>query len=335
MEELFKNYYFGMITCSLKYYREITAKNNQIQEPHKRQRWIGNRCYDPFYNCIEENATRIGEPTLLYRDGEKYYDLRFSLYDDELCYEMEKENSIGITLNYIESFLDWNSTFCADFILQAIAQQQKDIYFLNNLSYFVYWNLEKQRYDIIIQNPETLSDFYYEYLEKQSIKGEDNFSYLKDYYLGIISIDPKQTYSFLSKREKVLDYFLWNDLSAQELLEKGIPTVLYKKEERYYDIYYNRYPNDLIYTLGTPKQGITLEMVEPFIQRFPILPRSISSLPSFEDIILYLRKTTIPYLSYEEEGYDYPLLEIIDMEPLYTLQEEWLEEQKVYKKDKP
>lgn len=328
MEKFFQNYYLGIIRCSSEYYREVTKANKETANAQNRIRWINGTCWDPFVGTLEEVATQIGEPTLLYKEGNKYYDLRFSLYPDELNYEIGKENDFGFTLQYVEPFLDWYPSISTDMALQAIGHHLQNMDLLLALPFLIEWNRNRKRYDIHIQNEEILYQFFYHSFHSAYRKEKTE---LNDYYLGIITVDSAHIFSFLADRPEILDFCTREEMQDRNTLERGIPTVLYKKDNIYHDIFYNRYPNDLKYEIGIPSRlGITLEMVEPFLNRYEKI--TMEPLPSFASMCTYLEENTVPYLLYREDGYSYPLIEVDDKNPLYNLQEEWFQTNKVYSK---
>lgn len=115
---------------------------------------------------------------------------------------------------------------------------------------------------------------------------------LDDYYLGVITVDP--SYFNNPKRYRMINdvnYDPFSDLSFAEALIKGVPTLLRKNGEVYYDEYNSRWKNELKYSLGVSNDlGIVLSFVKPFKDYFE------------EEPVVYIK---------EEVESDYELMEEI------------------------
>ena len=93
---------------------------------------------------------------------------------------------------------------------------------------------------------------------------------LDDYYLGIIIAHPD--YFKNPKRNRFMgkvNFDPFNGKLFEEAIVKGIPTLLRKKNDIYFDEYFSRWKNELGYSLGVANDlGIVLAFVKPFTEYY-------------------------------------------------------------------
>lgn len=328
MEAFFENYFFGMITCSEEYYENITESNEKGN--HYRQ--YRGMHFDPFEEQSKEEALTIGVPTIVYEKDGLFYDLLYSIYDNELSYTYQVENTLGISLVHIEPMLDWIEieTIVGHLSMQSILLYTKQFSSLNLLPYYLDWNSKRKRYDISIQNKEIFDEFYQNYLceffPKPSLEGSD---LLNSYYVGIITVNenmyasPNVQNRWLQTEGEIANYNPFAELSKEAASTQGVPTLLYKKGNVYIDIYHERYPNELQYRLHQENtMGIYLEEVRPFTEVYSMLP--IPPFASFDDLLEKVDGFPLfPYLLYKNDNYEYPLIHLFDEDPLSDYHYAW------------
>lgn len=97
---------------------------------------------------------------------------------------------------------------------------------------------------------------------------------IDEYYLGVIIAHP--SYFTNPKSVRVLydtSFDPFQELNPVQAVTIGVPTLLHKVEDIYYDEYHSRWNNELGYKLGEINSiGITLAYVKPFKEYYPEKP---------------------------------------------------------------
>ncbi len=94
------DYYFGVIIATPEYLKSS-----------KRVRMLNGFNYDPFCDSSDTEALIFGVPTLLKKetkDGEDFYiDQYHSRYKNEISYQLNNPNHLGLVLAFVKPFTDY------------------------------------------------------------------------------------------------------------------------------------------------------------------------------------------------------------------------------------
>ncbi len=88
------DYYIGLIFPTVDYFTSSLNKKRLINRPEA----------NPFEDLTEEQALIFGKTVLLKKNTNKYSDDEYSIYENELTYELDKTNKFGILLAYVKPF---------------------------------------------------------------------------------------------------------------------------------------------------------------------------------------------------------------------------------------
>ncbi len=158
------DFYLGLIFPTPNYFTNHISRNRLIQYPEA----------DPFSEFDEKDALVLGQVVLLKKNGDKYSDEEYSIFDNELTYKLGETNRLGITLAYVRPFLDYfdDSYFvishedtCLDDHLLEFAFSQP---------YYVSYYKTTGNYHIVINELHTMDNFRYDFF--LDLLGEDDFN---------------------------------------------------------------------------------------------------------------------------------------------------------------
>lgn len=160
------DYYIGVLLASPDYYSD-----------NRRFRMFQDVSFDPFQNISVIQSFFSGVPTLLRRDGDKYYDEYYSRWRNEISYHLGKPNDLGITLAHVKPFSECYQEDAVFYIQEDI---EDDYWTLEELlltrSYYITHSKLMNTDAIVILDEEKMVDVIYEYL--RSTLGDELFQEL-------------------------------------------------------------------------------------------------------------------------------------------------------------
>lgn len=134
----------------------------------KRHRYYGDVSFDPFDETPPIYALTIGIVTLLHKVEEKYYDEYYSIYKNEIGYQLETTNNLGLTLAYVRPFQDYYKEQPQIYIQEEIEGNTKKLEELyDNHSYYVTHYKYSKDYAIVQLDTEPMKLVTRDYLNKQ------------------------------------------------------------------------------------------------------------------------------------------------------------------------
>ena len=151
-------YYLGVIVAEPSRY-DKTSKNRYYQ----------GYSFDPFYNIPLPLAISIGVVTLLHKIENRYYDEYYSIYKNELYYEQNASNSLGIMLVYAKPFRDYYKEEPIIYEQEELENSYKKMEeVFNNHSYYITHNKTKKSYAIVQLDMEPMKLVTRDYVLEQT-----------------------------------------------------------------------------------------------------------------------------------------------------------------------
>lgn len=150
-------YYLGVILAHPTYY------NNP-----KRHRYLGECSFDPFEEVPIAIALTMGVVTLLHKIDDKYFDEYHSIYRNELAYQLNRTNPLGITLAFARPFQDYydeEPTVYEQEELENDNKKMEEVF--NNHNYYIVHNKTNKSYAIVELDTEITKLVTSDYLEEQ------------------------------------------------------------------------------------------------------------------------------------------------------------------------
>ena len=153
------DYYLGLIFATPSYFE------NKLNY----QRLMNNPESNPFDDLSKEQSMIIGNVVLLKKEGDKYYDEEYSIFEHELSYTLNKPNRLGITLGYVRPFSDYYDANDEELFLYEDMLFEDDILYEATLKswYVVYYGTSGD-YHIVINDTNIMNnvrnDFFNELL---------------------------------------------------------------------------------------------------------------------------------------------------------------------------
>lgn len=158
------DYYLGLILAHPSYYTNPERKKRCKYE-----------YADPFSGMVLEQAMIFGVVTLLRKKGDHYYDEDYSIYENELAYQLGKTNSLGISLAYVKPFCDVYhenpTTYIQEDVLENFEVLEEMA--LTHSYYIMHSKLTKKN-AIVINVCEPMESVRYEYM--RNVMGEEAFA---------------------------------------------------------------------------------------------------------------------------------------------------------------
>lgn len=157
------DYYIGLIIASPDYL-----------ESDARNRFLGDVSFDPFNDLTNQQAIIIGKTVLLKKKDNKFIDEEYSIYENELTYELGKKNKQGIILAHIKPFSECYKDDPVIYVQEDVIDDYETLeeMVLENSYYVIYSKLSK-KYAVIINVLEPMDAVRYEYFRK--LLGEEMF----------------------------------------------------------------------------------------------------------------------------------------------------------------
>lgn len=128
---------------------------------------------DPFYRTSKEERYIFGVPTLLKKKQEHYYDQEFSLYENEISYQLGEMNSLGIVLAYVKPFVDCYQEEPIVYTEEDTFEREDLFYEMITHTYYVLHSKLRRKEAIIINDEEPMDKVREEYL--QHLLGEEKY----------------------------------------------------------------------------------------------------------------------------------------------------------------
>lgn len=158
------DYYLGLILAHPSYYTNPQRKSRLIYETA-----------DPFANMPLEQAMIFGVVTLLRKKGETYYDEDYSIYENELAYQLGETNALGISLAHVKPFRDVYHEEATTYIQEDVVE---DFEALEEMalthSYYVMHSKLTKKSAVVINVCEPMESVRYEYM--RNVMGEEKFA---------------------------------------------------------------------------------------------------------------------------------------------------------------
>lgn len=166
------DYYLGVILAHPSYFENPKSINRRLKDMEA----------DPFNSLTFEQAIIIGVPVLLKKSGNYYYDQDYSLYENELRYELGKINSLGINLAYVKPFIDYYSEDVVSYVQEDAIKCPDMLEEMISHPYYVMHSKITNKDAVVINNFEPLMMVKEEYLE--NLLGKEKFHSMYQKRLG-------------------------------------------------------------------------------------------------------------------------------------------------------
>lgn len=137
------DYYFGVIVATPEY----------LKNP-KRTRLLEGVDYDPFSEIPENEALIFGVITLLRKEvknGKEYYiDEYHSRYSNEIHYQFQEPNRLGIVLAYVKPFTDYYQEAPTWYCEEDIIDRDLLPYLYENHTYYISYSKKQNNEALIV-----------------------------------------------------------------------------------------------------------------------------------------------------------------------------------------
>lgn len=317
-----QDYYLGIIKCHPAYYE-------------KQNRFIAGINMNPFVDLEKEDAVEIGFPTVVLKEGDTFWDIYYSRFKGELSYTLYRYNRNRILLVHVSPFLHYFEDLSSYPMMYTDTDNPYAMALQDALPYLIFEHPYGGEY-IYINDLDTLDLFYDRFvndfciedvddLEKskpQKITSTNPYS-LENYFLGIIVCDEayyKRPASARFIKDVCMDPFA--SVSFETARKDGVPTLLYKYGDVYYDIMWNRYNQEIQYQMDCFNyMGMKLTHVEPFLKWYPF-PDMLKS-PIITQVANNKEMREIqmqmPFLASYNPAMQYFDIELIDETPMQQM----------------
>lgn len=158
------DYYLGLLLAQPGYFSNPKSIKRQMYEDA-----------DPFADMPIEQAMILGVVTLLRKKDDTYYDQDYSIYKNELAYQLGEVNSLGISLAYVKPFRDCYSEEPTTYIEEDVLEQLELLEEMTlTHSYYVMYSKLTRESAVVINVCEPMESVRYEYM--RSVMGEEAFA---------------------------------------------------------------------------------------------------------------------------------------------------------------
>lgn len=164
------DFYLGLIFPTPEYFTNSRSRNRLINYPES----------DPFSELEEKEALVLGQVVLLKKNGDKYSDEEYSIFENELTYKLGETNRLGINLAYVKPFLDYFDDSYIVISHDATCLDERLLEFAYSQPYYVCYYNSSNKYHIVINELHTMDDVRFDFF--YDLLGEDDFNKIVLHY---------------------------------------------------------------------------------------------------------------------------------------------------------
>lgn len=161
-----ENYYIGILLAHPSHFANRKSEKRCRNYPFM----------DPFYGASKEESYIFGIPTLLKKKQDHYYDQEFSLYENEISYQLGEMNSLGIVLAYVKPFVDCYQEEPVVYEEEEVWENSDLLYEMLSHTYYVIHSKLSKKDAIVINIEEPMDKAREEYLFH--LLGEEKYTTL-------------------------------------------------------------------------------------------------------------------------------------------------------------
>lgn len=158
------DFYLGVIFPTPKYFINPLGRKRLIQYPEA----------DPFYELEKEQALALGQVVLLKKNGDKYSDCEYSIFENELTYRLGVPNRLGIILADVKPFSDYFDDSYIVISHESTCLDEDLLEFAYRQPYYVVYYKTSGNFNIVINELHTMDDVRYDFFYE--LLGEEDFS---------------------------------------------------------------------------------------------------------------------------------------------------------------
>lgn len=289
----------------------------------------------PFIEDEETLETYIstGIPTVLIKEKDSFRDILLNRFRKELSYQLNNYNKKGIMLTHVEPFLNYYDDLSKYPMIYTESENPLIVQLQDFLPYLIlplYDGSEK----IYLQDMEPFDNFYDCYINdfclqdgSKEIQIEKEEQFLQNYYLGIIVCDSNYYKRPQSVRfTKGINFDPFEDLVLEDAMKIGVPTLLYKKGDLFYDKMWSRFENEISYSKDVFNHlGIKLIYTEPFLKRYKIENFIMQSIltQNIDEKTRAKIQNSLSFFAFKYPKTNHFEIEIIDDEPMQEMLREF------------
>lgn len=162
-----ENLYLAIIIRRKDYYKNINNQN----------RYYNGINYDPFFKEDDVISEYIGIPTIVLKNNDKYEDLLFSRFKNEILYKLNEFNKMGIKLIYLKPFSDYYPDYTQLPMIYEIPNNLNSSFLQDFMPYLFFPYETTNGVYMILNDDEPLDEFYFDY--RVNFMNEKNYKPVK------------------------------------------------------------------------------------------------------------------------------------------------------------
>lgn len=267
------------------------------------------------------------------KEKDVYRDISLSRFRNELSYKLNCYNSKDIMLTHVEPFLDYYDDLSKYPMIYTESENPLICNLQDYLPYLILPLYDKSE-KIYLQDLEPFDDFYDSYINhfclqeeieetQEELQIERKECFLEDYFLGIIVCDSNyykrlQTVRFIQN----INFDPFQDLILEDAMKIGVPTLLCKKGNLFYDKMWSRFENEISYNENTFNHlGIKLIYKEPFLKKYKIENFFMQSIltQNIDEKTRQMIQDSLSFFVFKDSKANRFEIEIIDEEPMFEM----------------